>query len=394
MKSIAIRPSYKQFPTQRAKIHIWNSGRHKEHLYTFELPPKRNPIRFSSFLQDSIGVHPPCPLPNFTLIYHHSSELQAISNSKSTYIPLSCHQNATCLRFSSYSQGSITTHSPCFLPNFIQIQWHPLKLLSDSNSKSTYIPLSCHQNAIPSDWTHIHRAASQHTRHALNQIWMKSNAIHPSYTRFYAHPKNMNFLTPSDWAHFHRVAPAHTRHALHKISSKSNAIRRSYTRLRLKEHLYTFESAKFQISLIFTGQHRGTPPMPAHQVPSKSNAVRPSYSRFFKWKGECTPLATEKGGWRMRVTVSHLKIATNTHFSRFSHLHRVLERCDLVRPLGHVSPHMCSLHASLVRRSPAELHAILCVGGGTFHSQWTPCGAPPAAVLAAAIFWIFVWCTR
>ena len=106
--------------------------------------------------------------------------------------------------------------------------------------------------------------------------------------------------------------------------------------------------------------------MPAHQVPSKSNAVRPSYSRFIKWKGECTPLTTEKGGWRMRVTVSHLKIAANTHFSRFSHLHRVLERCDLVRPLGHVSPHMCSLHASLVRRSPAELHAILCVGGGTF----------------------------
>ena len=71
----------------------------------------------------------------------------------------------------------------------------------------------------------------------------------------------------------------------------------------------------------------------------------------------------------MRVTVSHLKIAANTHFSRFSHLHRVLERCDLVHPLGPVRPHMCSLHASLVRRSPAEPHAILCVGGGTFHSQ-------------------------
>ena len=78
----------------------------------------------------------------------------------------------------------------------------------------------------------------------------------------------------------------------------------------------------------------------------------------------------------MRVTVSHLKIAANTHFSRFSHLHRVLERCDLVRPLGHVSPHMCSLHASLVRRSPAEPHAILCVGGGTFcepvNTLWSP----------------------
>ena len=57
--------------------------------------------------------------------------------------------------------------------------------------------------------------------------------------------------------------------------------------------------------------------MPAHQVPSKSNAVRPSYSRFIKWKGECDQLATEKGGWRMRVTVSHLKIDTNTHFFAF-----------------------------------------------------------------------------
>ena len=47
-----------------------------------------------------------------------------------------------------------------------------------------------------------------------------------------------------------------------------------------------------------------------------------------------------------------------------------------MRPLGHVSPHMCSLHASLVRRSPAEPHAILCVGGGTFcepvNTLWSP----------------------
>lgn len=54
----------------------------------------------------------------------------------------------------------------------------------------------------------------------------------------------------------------------------------------------------------------------------------------------------------------------------------MLERCDLVRPLGHVRPHMCSLHASLVRRSPAEPHAILCVGGGTFcepvNTLWSP----------------------
>ena len=43
MKSNDTRPSYKRFPTQRAIIHIWTSGRLKEHLYTFELPPKRNP---------------------------------------------------------------------------------------------------------------------------------------------------------------------------------------------------------------------------------------------------------------------------------------------------------------------------------------------------------------
>ena len=164
------------------------------------------------------------------------STFEIPANSKSTYIPLSCHQNAICLRLSSFSQGSTGVHPPCPLPNFIKIQWHSSELHSISNSKSIYIPLSCHQNAIPSDWVHIHRDKSAHTRHAPHQFSSKSITIRPSYTRFYAHPKNMNFLTPSDWAHFHRVAPAHTRHALHKISSKSNAVRRSYTRLRLKEH--------------------------------------------------------------------------------------------------------------------------------------------------------------
>ena len=93
----------------------------------------------------------------------------------------------------------------------------------------------------PSDLAHIHRAASAYTRHASFQMSPKSITIHPSYTRFYAYPKNMNLLTPSDWAHFHRVASAHTRHVLHQISSKSIAIRPSYTRFRLKEHLYTFD---------------------------------------------------------------------------------------------------------------------------------------------------------
>ena len=205
----------------------------------------------------------------------------------------------------------------------------------------------------------------------------------------------MNFLTPSDLAHFHRAAPAHTRHAPLQISSKSNAIRRSYTRLRLKEHLYTFESAKFQISLIFTGQHRGTSPMPAHQVPSKSNAVRPSYKRFIKWKGECTLLATEKRGWRVRVTVSHLKIASNTHFFAFfspPQGAREVRPCAPTRacPLPHVLPPRLSC---TTQPSWAPRHSLC----WRWHFLWAsdhPVEPPPAAVLAAAIFSIFVWCTR
>ena len=164
------------------------------------------------------------------------STFEIPADSKSTYIPLSRYQNAIPLRLSSFSQDSITTHSPCIPPNLIKIHCHSSKLQAISNSKSTYIPLSRYQIAIPSDWAHIYRVAFAYTRHIPYQIWSKSITTRPSYTRFYAHPKNMNFLTPSDWAHFHRVAPAHTRHAPLQISSKSNAIRRSYTRLRLKEH--------------------------------------------------------------------------------------------------------------------------------------------------------------
>ena len=165
MKSNDTCPSYKQFPTQRAIIHIWNSGRLKEHLSTFESLPKRNPLRLSSFSQDSITTHSPYPHPNLIKIHQHPLKLLSDSNSKSTYIPLSCRQNAIPLRFSSFSQDSITTHSPCIPPNLIKIHCHSSKLQAISNSKSTYIPLSCYQNAIPSDLAHIHRVASQHTRH-------------------------------------------------------------------------------------------------------------------------------------------------------------------------------------------------------------------------------------
>ena len=126
------------------------------------------------------------------------STFEIPADSKSTYIPLSRYQNAIPLRLSSYSQGSICIYSPHTPPNFIQIQRHSSELHSISDSKSTYIPLSCHQNAIPSDLAHFYRVASQHTCHTHHQISASSITTRPSYTRFYAHPKNMNFLTPSD----------------------------------------------------------------------------------------------------------------------------------------------------------------------------------------------------
>ena len=153
----------------------------------------------------------------------------------------------------------------------------------------------------------------------------KSNAIHPSYTRFYARPKNMNLLTPSDWAHFHRAASEHTRHASLQISSKSIAIRPSYTRFRLKEHLYTFDPIYLWIGQTsdFAHIHRAAPGcIPHASAPGPIEIQRrTSELQSFYWmkRWVCTPLATEKGGWRMRVTVSHLKIAVIHHsFAFFS----------------------------------------------------------------------------
>ena len=147
---------------------------------------------------------------------------------------LSRYQIFSFIRFSSFLQGSICIYSPHTPPNFIQIQRHSSELHSISDSKSTYIPLSCHQNAIPSDWAHFHRADSTYSAHVPLQISSKSNTIRQSYTRFPTQ-RALIYLwvatksrSPSDWTHFHRVALAYTRHALNQIWMKSNGPHWSY----------------------------------------------------------------------------------------------------------------------------------------------------------------------
>ena len=149
-------------PNPMTPTEVINRFQLKEHLYTFELPPKRNmsPIKliFTGLIQDTLAMlstkfhSNQMTLVRVTLDFRlkeRKSTFEIPANSKSTYIPLSCHQNAICLRLSSFSQGSTGVHPPCPLPNFIKIQWHSSELHSISNSKSIYIPLSCHQNAIP-----------------------------------------------------------------------------------------------------------------------------------------------------------------------------------------------------------------------------------------------------
>ena len=134
----------------------------KEHLYTFELPPKRDPPPIELIFTGQIAhiVHMsstkfhPNPMTlvrviNRFQLKERKSTFESPADTKSTYIPLSRYQIAIPLRLSSYSQDSITTHSPCIPPNLIKIHCHSSKLQAISNSKSTYIPLSCHQNAIP-----------------------------------------------------------------------------------------------------------------------------------------------------------------------------------------------------------------------------------------------------
>ena len=97
-------------------VRVINRFQLKEHLYTFELLPKRDPLRFSSFLQGSITTHLPHTPPNLSLIHHHSSELHTFLCSPQK------HEFIDPLRLSSFLQGSICIHSPCSPPNIIQIQ--------------------------------------------------------------------------------------------------------------------------------------------------------------------------------------------------------------------------------------------------------------------------------
>ena len=97
-------------------VQVTSNFQLKEHLYTFESLPNRDPLRLSSYLQGSICIHSPYPLPNLIKIHHHSSELHTFLCSPQK------HEFFDPLRLSSFSQGSTCTHSPCSPQNFIQIQ--------------------------------------------------------------------------------------------------------------------------------------------------------------------------------------------------------------------------------------------------------------------------------
>ena len=122
-------------PNPMTPTEVINRFQLKEHLYTFELPPKRNmsPIKliFTGLIQDTLAMlstkfhSNQMTLVRVTLDFRlkeRKSTFEIPADSKSTYIPLSCHQNAICLRLSSFSQGSTGVHPPCPLPNFIKIQ--------------------------------------------------------------------------------------------------------------------------------------------------------------------------------------------------------------------------------------------------------------------------------
>ena len=223
---------------------------------------------------------------NFNTIrpsYKRKSTFEIPADSKSIYIPLSRYQSAIPSDLAHFYRVS-SKYTPHAL---IQIWMKSIAIRPSYTRFPTQRALIylwvATKTRSPSDLAHFYRAASTHTRHTHHQITASSITTRPSYTRFYAHPKNMNFLTPSDWAHFHRVAPAHTRHALHKISSKSNATHQSYTRFPTQRALiYLWVATKTRsppIELIFTGQIAHI----VHMSPSKSHPNPTPFVRVIKW---------------------------------------------------------------------------------------------------------------
>ena len=94
-------------PNPMTPTEVINRFQLKEHLYTFELPPKRNmsPIKliFTGLIQDTLAMlstkfhSNQMTLVRVTLDFRlreRKSTFEIPADSKSTYIPLSCHQNA------------------------------------------------------------------------------------------------------------------------------------------------------------------------------------------------------------------------------------------------------------------------------------------------------------
>ena len=265
--------STKFHPNPLQFVRVTSDFQLKERKSTFEIPADSKsiyiplschqnaiPLRLSSFSQDSITTHSPYPHPNLIKIHQHPLKLLTDSNSKSTYIPLSCRQNAIPLRLSSFSQGSITTHSPCSPQNFIQIHCNSSELQAISNSKSDnpHLKFRPTQRALiylwvatktqyVSDWAHFHRAAPGCIHHVPYQISFKSNDTRPSYKRF---PTQRAIIylwvatkTRSPLIEF--IFTGINLHTLAMLSTKFDPNPMTLVRVtsdfQLKEQLYTFE---------------------------------------------------------------------------------------------------------------------------------------------------------
>ena len=135
--------STKFHPNPMTLVRVINRFQLKERKSTFEIPADTKstyiplschqiaiPLRFSSYSQGSINTHSPHTPPNHSLIQHHSSELHTFLCSPQK------HEFFDPLRLSSFSQGSISTHSPCTPPNLIQIQRHTPELHSTPTQRA------------------------------------------------------------------------------------------------------------------------------------------------------------------------------------------------------------------------------------------------------------------